>query len=69
LSPAGVRIVVEHLAVRELDEADLTERDVVVGLAVSARTPYVIGALRHARLVGAATVAVSCNRDAAISCS
>jgi N-acetylmuramic acid 6-phosphate etherase len=40
---------------------------VVVGLAASGRTPYVIGGLRHARSRGAATVAVSCNPGAAIS--
>ena len=45
----------------------LTARDVVVGLAASGRTPYVIGGLDHARNVGAATVAVSCNAGAEIS--
>ena len=39
----------------------------VVGLAASGRTPYVIGGLDHARRVGAATVAVACNTDATIS--
>jgi len=42
-------------------------RDVVVGIAVSGKTPYVAGALRHARAVGAATVALSCNPAALIS--
>lgn len=37
------------------------ESDVVVGLAASGRTPYVLGALDSARSVGAATVAVTCN--------
>jgi len=55
------------LAVRELDAVGVGERDVVVGLAASGRTPYVIGGLRHARARGAATVAVSCNPDALIS--
>jgi len=39
----------------------LTARDVVVGIAVSGRTPYVIGGLAYARQVGATTVALSCN--------
>lgn len=56
-----------ELAVRELDAVSIDERDVVVGLAASGRTPYVIGGLRHARAAGAATVAVSCNPGAAIS--
>ncbi|MEO7586957.1 MAG: N-acetylmuramic acid 6-phosphate etherase [Arachnia sp.] len=46
---------------------DVGERDAVVGIASSGRTPYVIGALRHARSVGAVTVALSCNADAEIS--
>ncbi|MBI1219194.1 MAG: N-acetylmuramic acid 6-phosphate etherase [Rhodobacteraceae bacterium] len=45
----------------------LTAKDVVVGIAVSGRTPYVLGALAHARGVGAATVALSCNPASAIA--
>lgn len=45
----------------------LTAADVVVGIAVSGRTPYVLGALAHARGIGAATVALSCNPDSAIA--
>lgn len=45
----------------------LTARDVVVGLAASGRTPYVIGGLQYARSIGAATVSVSCNAPAEIS--
>ncbi|WP_423065570.1 N-acetylmuramic acid 6-phosphate etherase [Devosia sp. CN2-171] len=41
--------------------------DVVVGIAVSGRTPYVIGALEHAARVGAATVALTCNPDSPIA--
>lgn len=45
----------------------LAAADVVVGIAVSGRTPYVLGALAHARRIGAATVALSCNPDSAIA--
>lgn len=45
----------------------LTARDVVVGIAVSGRTPYVIGALTYARSVGAVTLGLTCNPDAAIA--
>ncbi len=55
------------LAVADLTSIALTSRDVVVGLAASGRTPYVIGGLDHARGVGAATVSVACNPDAVIS--
>ncbi|MCV0379973.1 N-acetylmuramic acid 6-phosphate etherase [Nitratireductor sp.] len=44
----------------------LTDRDVVVGIAVSGRTPYVIGGLKYARETGAKTVSLSCNPDSAI---
>ncbi|MGS9064237.1 SIS domain-containing protein, partial [Salmonella enterica subsp. enterica serovar Infantis] len=42
---------------------NLQEQDLVVGLAASGRTPYVIGGLRYARQSGFTTVAVSCNPD------
>ncbi|HEX6684724.1 MAG TPA: N-acetylmuramic acid 6-phosphate etherase [Candidatus Limnocylindrales bacterium] len=45
----------------------VTSADAVVGVAASGRTPYVIGAMRAARLVGSLTVALSCNRNAPLS--
>ncbi len=42
-------------------------RDVVVGIAVSGRTPYVVGALEHAKVLGARTVALTCNPDSPIA--
>lgn len=50
-----------------LTDIDLTERDVVVGIASSGRTPFVIGALRYARGLGAKTVSLSCNPDSEIA--
>ena len=40
--------------------------DLVVGLAASGRTPFVVGALRAARDVGARTVSIACNRPSPI---
>lgn len=40
------------------DLADLTAADALVGITASGRTPYVLGALQHARAVGALTVAI-----------
>ncbi|MFF3879336.1 N-acetylmuramic acid 6-phosphate etherase [Streptomyces sp. NPDC001978] len=54
-------------AVADLDEIGVNERDTVVGLAASGRTPYVVGGLKHAAAKGAVTVSVACNRDAVIS--
>lgn len=51
---------------RDLLAAGVKKGDVVVGLAASGRTPYVLGALAAAREVGAATVALSCNQPAPI---
>lgn len=55
----------------ELGAADLAERglaagDVVVGIAASGRTPYVVGALQYARSAGASTVALACSGGSAI---
>jgi len=46
------------------DAGEVTELDVVLGLAASGRTPYVAGALRAARAAGATTVLVTANPDA-----
>lgn len=45
----------------------LTENDIVIGIAASGRTPYVIGGLNYANEVGATTATVACNLNAAIS--
>lgn len=55
------------LGQKDLKELALTKEDVVVGIAASGRTPYVIGALTYANEVGAETIALSCNQDAEIS--
>ena len=48
---------------RDLRGKRLTQNDVVVGIAASGTTPYVLGALRYARRCKATTVAVTANRD------
>jgi N-acetylmuramic acid 6-phosphate etherase len=48
---------------RDLRRERLTARDVVVGIAASGTTPYVLGALRYARRRKATTVAVTANRN------
>jgi N-acetylmuramic acid 6-phosphate etherase len=56
-----------NLGAKELEEIGLCAKDTVIGIAASGRTPYVIGALDYAAAVGAATVSIACNRDAAVS--
>jgi N-acetylmuramic acid 6-phosphate etherase len=46
---------------REIAEKNVSERDVVCGIAASGRTPYVLGALREARSRGAVTLMVTTN--------
>ncbi|WP_395340457.1 N-acetylmuramic acid 6-phosphate etherase [Ningiella sp. W23] len=48
-------------AVQDLKEHDLSVNDVVVGIAASGRTPYVIGALEHANELGAYSICLVCN--------
>lgn len=52
---------------KDLKQRKLESADVVIGLAASGRTPYVVGALKYARELGAETVALSCNLDSDIS--
>jgi len=51
----------ERNGARDLRAIRLTRKDVVVGIAASGTTPYVVGALRYARGIGAMTVAVTSN--------
>lgn len=52
---------------KDLESVALTEKDTVIGIAASGRTPYVIGALQYANESGAKTVAISCNKGAETS--
>jgi N-acetylmuramic acid 6-phosphate etherase len=54
-------------AERDLREKKLRSNDVVVGIAASGTTPYVLGALKYARKRGAATVAITSNRRMAVA--
>lgn len=56
----------DEAAATALRELELTERDTVVGISASGRTPYVVGGLRYARGVGALTVAIASNAGSAI---
>lgn len=51
----------------DLSDIKLSERDVVVGIAASGHTPYVIGALNFATETGAGTVGFSCNPGSPVS--
>ncbi|WP_125579264.1 N-acetylmuramic acid 6-phosphate etherase [Lacticaseibacillus suibinensis] len=55
------------LGAEDLKAHGLTNKDVVIGLAASGRTPYVISGLKFAQATGCVTGAISCNSDALIS--
>lgn len=55
------------LAVEDLKNIHLTDKDVVCGIAASGRTPYVIGGLQYARTLGSQTVSICCVHNGEIS--
>lgn len=57
----------KELAIEDLKAINLTNKDMVIGLAASGRTPYVIGGLEYAMKIGAGTASVSCVQNSEIS--
>lgn len=58
---------IEEQGIKDVKDIKLSDKDFLVGIAASGRTPYVIGALKYAKEVGAKTCAVSTNANAQIS--
>jgi len=52
---------------QDLKDIHFSRHDVLVGIAASGRTPYVLGALAYANELGATTVSLSCNPGSAMS--
>ena len=55
-----------ELGRQDLVDINLEARDIVIGIAASGRTPYVLGGLAYAREVGCHTVGISCNPGSAV---
>lgn len=51
---------------KDLQDRALSGKDVVIGIAASGKTPYVVGALEWAKRCGAKTVALACNERSVI---
>jgi N-acetylmuramic acid 6-phosphate etherase len=51
----------EENGARDVTSANVTSRDIVCGIAASLRTPYVVGAVKHAKRLGAKTLYVTTN--------
>ena len=54
-------------AVIDLQTIQFSSKDVLVGIAASGRTPYVIGALEYAKSLGSATVSIASNPNSAMA--
>jgi N-acetylmuramic acid 6-phosphate etherase len=52
---------------RDIIQRGFGPNDLLVGIAASGRTPYVLGAVRKAREIGATTVGISCTPDSQLS--
>ena len=52
---------------RDLSEYKIDERDVLVGIAASGTTPYVVGGLRDARKRGILTASITCNPNSPVA--
>ena len=55
-----------ELGRQDLIDINLAKRDIVIGIAASGRTPYVLGGLAYAQEVGCHTVGISCNPGSAV---
>jgi N-acetylmuramic acid 6-phosphate etherase len=53
--------------IRDLTGRGFTPKDVLVGIAASGRTPYVLGAIQYAHGLGALTVGISCTPDSELA--
>jgi N-acetylmuramic acid 6-phosphate etherase len=54
-------------AIEELKKMNFSKKDSLIGIAASGRTPYVVGALKYAKEIGAASIALSCNLNSELS--
>lgn len=70
---AAIRKAVEHAeddpeqAWKDLEAFSINQQDVLIGIAASGRTPYVIGGLKKAREAGIITGCITCNSGTALA--
>ncbi len=56
-----------ELCVEDLKNIDFNSKDILVGIAASGRTPYVMGGIEYAKTLGATTVSLSCNPESILA--
>jgi len=55
------------IGIRDLRQSGFSANDVLVGIAASGRTPYVLGAIAEANQMGALTIGISCTPDSELA--
>ena len=55
------------IGARDLRERGFRPQDVLIGIAASGRTPYVLGAVAEARRLGGATISITCTPDSELA--
>ncbi len=56
-----------ELGAQDLEALKVCSKDIVVGIAASGRTPYVLGGLAYAKAQGVTTVSISCSETSAVA--
>lgn len=51
---------------KDLENINFSDKDILIGIAASGRTPYVIGAIEYAKSVGASTGSIACTTESEI---
>ena len=55
------------LAVEDLKKINFSDKDIVIGIAASGRTPYVLGGIEYAKSIGAKTASISTSANTVLS--
>ena len=51
---------------KDLEKINFSQKDILIGVAASGRTPYVIGAIEYAKSIGASTGSIACTTESEI---
>lgn len=57
----------KNMAIEDLKSINLTLRDILVGIAASGRTPYVLSGLEYFKSLGGKTIGITCNPDSELA--
>lgn len=59
----------KEFAINDLKNINLTKNDIVIGIAASGRTPYVLGGIEYAKVVGATTACITTSKGSVLASS